>query len=463
MRRILPQSARMQLGAAMTADKNSLSEGEHRLGWLTDGSEETPNVSCTITRIHDEIELQLPWLGHDSPFRRWFGSRGTVYGDDPDQTKYRYEPPGVLWFHDLRGCVTLVGCHDNGFTENGMLGQGRVTVDRAVFGGRYGIDYTGINGLRSSIPGLSQWLALRSLRHESMFDETGRLQTLELKLEAPPPIRLHRTLNLSFRPSFGYSIGAHGDTSEITETILLETNTKKRRDWNSHWRLHHEERELVGLSAWRPFNIDGVHAYRADDPERVLSGDAIGDRWAPVHQSKAIKYPEVGRAPQFLFTFGEIGAIGVSRWISLRRMFKRGVLPILDTLGRRDSAIEVQLSQCGIGLDGLGYHLALAAGASISAANSESHKTRLLRVMQDLRVPMPFDTATWAQEGAIAYNAVKHANRQMPTFEDLINVRRRHQLVFRAWVAGRLGMNRELLQSQISRDPMATQHTVIRR
>ena len=87
--------------------------GEARLGWLVDGSDETPNVSTMLQRDEDPLRLTVPWVGRDSPYQRWFGS-GIRWGNDPDRTRFRYEPPEMLWFVSPDGRIGLVDCYSLG-------------------------------------------------------------------------------------------------------------------------------------------------------------------------------------------------------------------------------------------------------------------------------------------------------------------------------------------------------------
>lgn len=438
------------------ADKNALIDGQHRLGWLIDGLADTPMVSCTLRRIDDRIELLVPWSDHKSPYWRWFGGEVTHYGDDPDKTGFNYAPPNVLWFNDEKGCVTLVGCRVRGHNEQlGGPGVGRIGVRRAVFGGRQFIDYARIHGFRSVIPGMSQWLHLRSMSEDAEYDDDQRLQSVTLTLKSPDPVPLHRNLNLIARPSFHYELSAHGDTTEIRERVLIETHGSDLAEWADHELMHIQIAELVGLAAWAPFNVSETTAQRLDDPIRVLFGGPVGDRWASVIRTDSRQYPLKDGHIQFLFTFQHIGPQGIEKWIDLREAFARGIGSILDLHRREPTPIEIQVSQAGIGLDGIGYLLALKGGLSERDANREIHKDRLKRVYDDLVVPLPFLVEPWATRAADAYNATKHANREMPAFEELVEVRRMLQIVFRVWVAGRIGVPPATLATRLLNDHMS--------
>ena len=411
-------------------------------------------MPAVLSRSDDVVELEIEWSGDDHEYARWFTDYA-IWADDLDKSKYSYSPPRILWFQDIAGTVTLVDCRTAGYTSNFRAGRGRIRPDRTVFGGETS-DYAKINAMRSYIPGISQWLQLRSMKAEPLF-ENGRLQSLSVELAAPEPVKLHRRLNLCARPTFRFQPHASQDTSEIIERILLETDVSSARQWSDHEHMHLALRELISVAAWKQHNLTELSVQHAEDPDRVLSGTAVGPRWAPAVLNRLKKFPYDGAkdSKRFLFTFDDIGARGVGRWFQLREKYARGLNPILHTLGQRDVAVEIQVAQTGIGLDGVGYQLALDEGKSTNSANGERHKSRLLRVYRDVPVQMPFPEEPWATDAADAYNAVEHANHAMPSYETYVETRRMSQLLIRIWIANRLGMRGNALSTSIGRDPMA--------
>ena len=443
---------------------NELEVGEPRLGWMIDGDPDTPEVSTTLVDDGRSIVLTVPWSDMGSVYGRWF-AQGVMFGDDPDRTRFRYQPPEILWFHDHHGMVTLVGCRSVGSNSNFVLGQGRASVRIAVLGGQRLPDYRKINGLRTDLPGLGDWMTLRSLTHSTTTDADGRLESLHLDLKAPDAVRLTRTMNLRIRPNFSLHIPSTPEATLIEESLQIESLVKRPRDWEEHLRAHETVRELLSLSAWRTFGYSALWANLESDPERVASGDSVGTRWAKVATHVVRKHTPATTRPQFLFTFEDINAAGVRRWFRLRDAFARGIGPILSTLNAGRPTIDGAMSQVAIGLDGIGYQLALDGGLSLSKANNESHKARLLRVAGELTVlpPPPFSVAAWAANVADVYNGLKHANRVFPDQLLTINTLRESQLVFRLWVAARVGAPLAHLEQRLSLDSMIHPFELARR
>lgn len=434
---------------------NRLEVGQPRLGWMIDGDPATPEVSTTLVDDGSSIVLTVPWNDSGSLYGRWF-AQGMMFGDDPDRRRFRYEVPEILWFRDHSGSVTLVGCRSIGSNSNFIVGQGRASVRIAVMGGQRLPDYRKINGLRTDLPGLGDWMTLRSLSYSNKNDANGRLESLHLDLKAPDPVPLTRAMNLRIRPNFSLRIPSTPEATLIEESLQIESLVQRPREWEEHLRAHETVRELLSLSAWRSFGYSALWAHLETDPERVLSGDAVGRRWAEVATHAVRKHTPSTTRPHFLFTYEGIKSIGVRRWFRLRDSFGRGIGPILSTLDAGHATIEGAMSQVAIGLDGIGYQLALDSGLSPKQANNESHEVRLLRVVGELTVPLPppFSVTTWAGNAAVVYNGLKHANRAFPDLLLTINTLRESQLVFRLWVAARVGAPKDQLQQRLSMDSM---------
>ena len=84
----------------MVAKDNTLEVGQSRVGLMVDGLPETPRVSVKLERADRRVEVTIPFLdGISDIYQYWFSS-GIMYGDDPDRTKRRYEPPDAISFYD---------------------------------------------------------------------------------------------------------------------------------------------------------------------------------------------------------------------------------------------------------------------------------------------------------------------------------------------------------------------------
>lgn len=427
---------------------NVLAVGKPRLGWFADGNPNTPETATLLQDDGCQITLTVPWIevGPPGQYQRWFYGTTARFGDDPDRTRFTYKVPGSLSFADVDGHVALVGCRAAGMRHRLAAGpgQGIVNVQVAVLGAR-GLDYGRINGLRSAVPGLGGWVGLRSLTEEVTTDGAGRVKAVDLRLESPSLVKLARNLNLCLHPNFGVSKPAEADTTSLHESLEIQTLVKQPRGWEEHLGAHNTVRDLVDIAAWRPFGYSQQTAHRSDDPERVLSGELIGPKWAPVRTHAVRSHEPFADRPQFLFSFPDVGTAGFKRWVRLRERYWRGVSPMLSILDQKGAYVDTRLVQSGIGLDGIGYQVALDARVRRDLADRESYAMRLGRIVSQLLVEPPFDPEAWIRRSASAYNAAKHADREMVDVLTRANTLRENILVFRLWIAGQVGVTPETL------------------
>lgn len=94
--------------------RNELADGTARIGRYAHARAEakTPPTWTLLQNTGDRIQLTIPWMDTHptSQVERWFHGSSVRYGDDPDQTRYSYDLPDELLFHDSYGYVGLIGC-----------------------------------------------------------------------------------------------------------------------------------------------------------------------------------------------------------------------------------------------------------------------------------------------------------------------------------------------------------------
>ena len=392
-------------------------------------------------------------------FERWFGGGTTMWVDDPERTRYRYDVPRLLDFADANGRVALIGCHRSSSTSGGSagLGVGRIRVDYAVIGGRRSADYELVNGMRSEIAGLGDWVGLTSIE-QTRHTEGNRLKRAVFTLESPESIPVPGVDGLILRPSFQYGDGAVPDQTILTDRIFVETLYSEPAPWEYHLTIHGGVRELIAVAAWSPRHFLSHRVQRDGDGLRTVDGKEHGPEWREVITSRtgvaARARPDRRRRP--LFTFAMIGADGLATWLRLRETKKRGIGPIVALLNADSTHIDARMAQMGIGLEGLGYSLAVDAGAIKGKSDRLMLKQRLSHIIADCRVDLPFSGEEWAERTARIYNSVKHADRAAEDPLDILNCYRECTIVFRAWLAGRLGADPAAVKQNLQYDPSIT-------
>ncbi|MFJ3491027.1 ApeA N-terminal domain 1-containing protein [Leifsonia aquatica] len=424
---------------------NSLDIGESRIGRLVDFND-TPEVHVQLSRDVDGIEVQVPWISDGSNvYERWF-SPNTLWGDDPDKTKFSYEVPSTLVFEDSNGAVTLLGCRAVGFRSNWTLGTGQIRVRFAVFGAsEEGELDAGLIGMRASLTNLRQWLGLNSVgRREVDRTDDNRVAGL-IRFENPPAIEVPSSPPIRLVPVLGFK--SSGDDTTLTDSVQVERRADTAESWQRHRSALNGVRDLLALSRWSTERLDVVKVLVplvGDDDWRIaLDGDTIAGGKALSDRHK------------HLIQYSDLGAEGIARWIELRTTFARAIDPVISSIYLEGATVEVQLAQVGIGLEALAYLVLLRDdGKTDKEARDTPFKERLDRLLIGMEAALPFSGDGWSQAAADAYNAVKHANRALPEIETLANRWRECVLLFRAWIARELGVPVDAIASRIVQDRM---------
>lgn len=438
-------------------EKNVLITGEPRLGSLVDGDPSTPLVTVHLTDTGHNIEVTVPLgsLSDPGPYGAWF----TGFHGKNNQDRSANIPP-VLLFVDLDGPIVLAGC--SGFAQRYSFtrGQGRIRVDYAILGARH-LNYERINGIRVSMPGLSSWTQLRSLQLEPELDPHGRTQTVNIRLQSPDRIKLASRVNLSLRPTWSTSFSPDGTEFTARDVVELMTATKRARSWTDHLDPVMAVREIMMLSAWQNFGFSAVSVNRGDDPERVLSGDAVGEKWAPVVSHRFPQHIKTDKDPRFLFGYSDIGAPGVRRWLHLRQKFSRALGPLVSLLDQGNSYAETELLQSGLAIEALGHQI-LVDKKEIDPTKTmtKNYWNYASAILDDMEFIPLEDPVAWKHASKDTYRGIKHADNEKPELLDILNAHRENILVMRFWLAGRLGVPVELLESRLLLDPLNRPYTL---
>lgn len=436
--------------------KNELLINEPRIGWYYDGMPDDVTPP-TATMLRDDgrlITLTLPWRSEvpTSQVERWFHGNGSMFADDPGRTRYSYSVPPQLLFNDVFGTVVLVGCRAAGFRSKwggGALGHGTVSVRIAVFDGR-SLQYDRINGLRTVIPELASWTGLTSIKESIEYGDDKKVRRVDVTLDSPESIRLASKLNIRISPNWRVDHAANDGPRQLHDEAFIETRNKHPRSWEDHFAAHQTVRDLLDISAWRPFGYRRITANRTDDPVRVLSGDAISEKWCQIRTYAVRSAQPIDRRPSYLFTFTDIGPRGYRRWVTTRSRYERGIVPLIGLLDVESSNVETQLTQSSIGLEAIGYQLALDAGMSERKASTLPLVSRLQIIESTL--PVDVVTAGWPTRAANVYNGLKHANRALPDPASMLNTVRENITVFRIWAASKIGVDQNTLASNLRVD-----------
>ncbi|WP_298178743.1 HEPN domain-containing protein [Saccharomonospora sp.] len=432
---------------------NVIEEGTPRIGYIYDGMKDTPAIPAQLFKRNSRVYLEVPFSPDSPEAAAWFASEPLMF--PYAETNHR-DLPSALDFLDSSGSIVLIGCHKAGTRHQLMsgIGTGRIAVDYAILGAYDARKYSKINGFRSEIEGLGEWMEIKSTKTSFERDDTKRIKAINIQLKSPPEIKISRVLNLTIRPSFSYGSGDRPDETKVSERMLVETHTQRAREWQEHLSLHIAIRDLVRVSSWRPL---GFHAHQATshkDSVTTIDGSTHGHTWHAVHSIRTLHHSDKRKSGNvdYLFRYSNIGKQGMDRWVRLHKEYSRAIDPLMSLLELRDASIETLVAQLGISLEALGFLVARHDGLSKEKAGRETFAQRLSRVSRDLPSLAPFNIDKWIEDASKAYNAVKHANRDLPDIDFLAQSYWKSLLIARIWIAKHVGASEDLLKKTLEHD-----------
>lgn len=416
---------------------NQLEPTDSRVGWAWDAKVATPYPAMLRDR-EGQVELVIPYDSSDEALNRRYTGSMVRWGDDPEMNWFDYELPSQFWFADAKGFVSLNGVRSHTLESIAggptIFNQCRIGVDYAVFGGQPGVDYSAVNGLMTRVEGLGRWFGHRSVR-DNLHDRGRSGDEFSLTVTSPRTQRLDAGLNLSIVAGADWRLPGEPGLTHLEEIGSIRTTVQRARPWADHLERHRSIHQLLEISAWKPLGFQRTEVMHNRDPERVLSGKVIGDRWAPVKTYSLPGIKDDSRL-DFLFTFQDIEASGVRRWMRLKNGFSRGIHAMTFSIRNGGTSLDGLISDSGIGLEEIGHKIDLLRGGG----QRRSHHAHLLDIACEVNDLLPFDGTDWATASTGVYNDVKHADRRDPTARELHEMLIKNRLVFRVWMARRIGV-----------------------
>lgn len=439
--------------------ENTLQVGEPRLCHLIDGNPDTPDAVVMLRDTGDAIEAVFPISGmrggHKGPYDRWW-SPNIEFGDDPDRTKHSYEPPAVMLLHDTNGTVALVGCRASGGAHQTLAaGQGVVVADYAVLGAK-NLRYDKINGMRTTTSAYRRWMGQSSIHIDRETDGTGLVESLTLQLKRTEDMRISRRLNMSARGRWSSTPALDG--YDVRESLTFQTLVKSPRTWREHLDMHIGVLDLVSLAAWRNCALREIHVNRQNDPMTTLGGKVLGEQWREVISHRLPGDDLTDCEGHFLFLYHDMSHGAIDAWLRLRKDYGRALDYLLRILRSGHTWSPQSAIMSGIALEQLGHLIDVHdRDRHHLNRNNQIYFNVALDVVLDDMEALPFEqdeVADWKKRCNDVYMGSKHADREQPDHLTVLNTLRDNLLVLRYWIAQRLGVSGEVLDSNLTWDPL---------
>jgi hypothetical protein len=124
---------------------------------------------------------------------------------------------------------------------------------------------------------------------------------------------------------------------------------------------------------------------------------------------------------------------------------------MIHSVGSPGVALETAVSDAGAALESIGYMIAVENGE----APGRNIRPHLRRITDQIKANIGFDVEEWVLQLADVYRCVKHADQTDPDILTLANTLRETRLVFRVWVATKLGVKQGIIERNLDFVPMS--------
>lgn len=373
-----------------------------------------------------------------------------------------------LVFVDNSLKIGLGDCRIIGQSSNwggDLTGRLRISARSAVTLGKRTDNYFEISGLRSEIDGLAAWTSLSSVEKTVHHDDVGLISGLTTSAHSQPPLAIGSALGLEFNPHFSFDESRVDGTHTITEKVLVQTMVDEPIDWDEHVRVHQSIQDLLTIVYWRRCTLRVSDVANKNHPIIDPSnGAGLGTKWQnAVSTWNGRANPATSSVltdRDFpIFTFEDIGASGVRRWVDEKEEWSRIVGPLSSSRFQRGATIEVFLLQVGVAIEALGYKIA-DREATLNSRGQLKFPEYLRRIHDSLdcsvssvlrgddqnNVPPFAGFDEWADAFNALYKGAKHADQPPPEPVRAWVIASSGALLVRLWLAREFGVPRAKLE-----------------
>lgn len=420
-----------------------------RVGFLYDEDESTPHIPATFDFSQAKgIRLSLPFApDYGLEYAHWFTESAGC--------------PPYLKFVDTSATLHLINCRSAG--HRGFVGSdaatGLLTADFAIEDpSRDKAEFDRVHTLRSRIAGLHDFTGWRLSDVDYEANDDGSLREAVIRTRTPLPVTAGSTNNLvaSLIPNWRSDSPERHKTS-LSENTYFETKSERPISMEEHLAVHSQARDLLAMAGWSTLDFLEHLVQRTDNPERVLSGQAIGPAWRRIYTTRTLRAHHLGReVPKDQFPIASpfhleaIGPGAVASWLTLGSEWQRVVRPLLQLLFSSGSSIEVALLQAGVSIEAYGFLAAMAAGSTTRDARALTFSQRIRGAADTLPVnleAMVGNLDGWVERANRAYRAVKHADRALPEPQEALVVAHTFIIIVRLHLMRGIGVGSEVIQA----------------
>lgn len=411
---------------------------------MSDDGSEFPAVLCDTG---DQLKLSI--LKHDD---------GQVLERFVTAVKGEEQDPGME--KKLGECIefkagytyTLIGREGSSYGASSGVGVITIIPEYAVAGVACK-DFGTIDGMLTSMDGLSQWLGLSCFR----WGSEGLKQTLTV--EDTPETAIGLSDGLGYVQK--WFIRSHPDSVDLENRVWLKTFLPQT-SWPEHLRVHDLISELMSIADCRTHGYRDMKVYKAtsdigfseeidwNEWHDVLSYNPVVDRNAHDCETK------------YLFCYEDLPKGSIAKWRKLRDSCAQGVIILLYLIREFDNiAIETKAVLTGIMLEYIGEYIEcskiLDEDTRCDEGSDDKPETGFRRLMTLLlkcfggSVPL-VDSLEWKDCMRRAYMGNKHPDAKKATLDEMYLAVMESMLLVRMWIGVQVGVDLKKMRGRLKRD-----------
>ena len=341
-----------------------------------------------------------------------------------------------------------------------------IHADVAVELGKSDHEYWNVSGVRTEIAGLAGWSGLSSVRQTPERDADGLLSAVSVRAESPDPVEVPTEHGVSLYPHFALNASRANGRNTLTEKVFVQTRVDEPIPWADHLMTHQSVQDVVTIAYGWGCGQRATSACSSLYPlTKPRTNEVIGDKWNAVvavwHGRGSDEHPmEIPQKRLPLFTFGDLGVIGVSRWIKEADHWSRVVGPLAASYFQKHVVVELKVMQVAVALESLGYRIALnqkliQPGGLLNfrqyldliQQTADCDLSQVLRGNAENGVPAFANYAAWAAAFNEVYKQCKHADHPLPDTILGWVLADSGALLARLWLAREFGVSRTTVET----------------
>lgn len=422
----------------------------------------------TIAMLSDSdgrIELAIPYIctPEDMNYRKFVSSYSGIYLDN--QKLEPVQLPQCMKFLAAENRYTLIGCRIARTLSTDSIGKVVIVPDRVVVGFAKN-NYERIDGLRSTVEGLIDWVGESSIDCVWKLDAEGRSHDAVITLTHHSAISVLPSRGLQFAP-FWREHGSVGDRSMLIDQPIYISTLQPNSDWGKQILIHRQIATLLSISEWKPKTFKDMGVYKATDNPLTDFDKIPEEEWHPVISY----YPVVDRTnsksvnTNYLFTYKDIGNEGIDQWLYLCEECMQGIETLAYLANEFENlSLTNKAVLTGIVLECIGWLIIRENNQAEricrrhdGTERARSFNCELDAIIEEFHGLFPLkDAKSWKTTMIDSYMGSKHPDRNSVAFESLYTAVMESLLVIRMWIGLRLGADYKVMRKNLPFDSVGS-------